>query len=342
MDRIPLNRAGALGPVVDTLRRLGEPADALLRRARVSEAWLQANPEALMPNDCLYRVLDQAAREIGPAFGILAAGAPIASTGAFGRAIRRSVSVYDALRTFVKRGPGFGSLHRVWLREDPHRDAFWVCRSGPLAFEGGVAQAELMVFRYLIEIVRLAAGEHWKPQELRLRSGDAVVPALGDAEAFQGVSARLRQPWGGICVPRSITSLLMPAPAEQISDRSEVWPTPPVWTSFADSLRQLLMSLSTLRCDLSIEAAAEAAGLHPRALQRRLAQEDTDFRTVLAQARHLRARELLAEADLTLTEIAFELGYSDLAHFSRAYRRWAGAPPSAHRGGPERLGHGDR
>ena len=52
---------------------------------------------------------------------------------------------------------------------------------------------------------------------------------------------------------------------------------------------------------------------------------------MLAQARLLRARELLTRTDLKLTEVALELGYSDLAHFTRAYRSWAGVPPSAHR-----------
>jgi len=131
----------------------------------------------------------------------------------------------------------------------------------------------------------------------------------------------------------------MPRPDEGGRDPSEAWPTLPTSEGFALSLREILLSLLTLKSDVKIQTVAEMAGIHPRALQRRLAEEGTDFRTVLSKARHLRARQLLAETDLSLTEIASELKYSDLAHFSRAYRRWAGAPPSDHRRAPEVLGH---
>lgn len=50
------------------------------------------------------------------------------------------------------------------------------------------------------------------------------------------------------------------------------------------------------------------------------------FESLLAGVSFTRARELLGSG-MGATEVAFELGYSDPAHFSRAFRRWAGAPP---------------
>jgi iron complex transport system substrate-binding protein len=41
-----------------------------------------------------------------------------------------------------------------------------------------------------------------------------------------------------------------------------------------------------------------------------------------------RAKALIAETNATLSEIAEEVGYSDPAHFSRAFRRHVGVPPS--------------
>jgi AraC-like DNA-binding protein len=37
------------------------------------------------------------------------------------------------------------------------------------------------------------------------------------------------------------------------------------------------------------------------------------------------------DPSLTLTEISTKLGYSDQAHFTRAFRRWTGDAPRVHR-----------
>jgi AraC-like DNA-binding protein len=76
--------------------------------------------------------------------------------------------------------------------------------------------------------------------------------------------------------------------------------------------------------------AGELAGamrMSTRTLQRRLEQEGTTFTLVLDRARLQVARSLLADPALSLTEIAYRLGFADLATFSRAFKRWTGMPP---------------
>jgi len=74
-------------------------------------------------------------------------------------------------------------------------------------------------------------------------------------------------------------------------------------------------------------AVARALGLGARTLQRRLAQEGTTFQALLEATRAELARAYLAEG-WSVTETAFALGFSDASSFSRAFRRWTGAPPS--------------
>lgn len=84
--------------------------------------------------------------------------------------------------------------------------------------------------------------------------------------------------------------------------------------------------------DVTLESAARALHASPRTVQRRLEEEGTSFSEVLDRARAALARRLLRETDRKLADVASAVGYSDLAPFSRAFRKWTGTPPGAFRG----------
>lgn len=81
----------------------------------------------------------------------------------------------------------------------------------------------------------------------------------------------------------------------------------------------------------SVHDLAARLGLSARSLQRHLAAEQTSFREVLDAHRHKTACRRLRASDLSLGEIAAEIGYADQAVFSRAFQRWEGTSPSAWR-----------
>lgn len=68
-----------------------------------------------------------------------------------------------------------------------------------------------------------------------------------------------------------------------------------------------------------------------RTLQRRLADEQTSYSTLLDTVRRELAARYLAESSQSLSEITYLLGFSELSAFSRAYRRWTGRSPGAAR-----------
>jgi AraC-like DNA-binding protein len=68
-----------------------------------------------------------------------------------------------------------------------------------------------------------------------------------------------------------------------------------------------------------------------RTLKRRLHDEGTTFRALLAESRSAMAETLLRESGLALGEIAERLGFADLSTFSQAFKRWYGVAPSAFR-----------
>ena len=99
-----------------------------------------------------------------------------------------------------------------------------------------------------------------------------------------------------------------------------------------ESVRQYL-GAAPLNMAPDLSQAARMLGLGDRTLKRRLQDEGTSFRLLLAEVRGHQANALLADAGLSLTEIAERMGFSDLSSFSQAYKRWFGFAPSAGRSG---------
>jgi AraC-like DNA-binding protein len=85
--------------------------------------------------------------------------------------------------------------------------------------------------------------------------------------------------------------------------------------------------------DATIGAVAGALHMSDRTLQRRLDAEGASFSEIVDDVRGRLARRWLADESRALSEIAFALGFSDLAAFNRAFKRWTGKPPGAWRRG---------
>ena len=76
-----------------------------------------------------------------------------------------------------------------------------------------------------------------------------------------------------------------------------------------------------------IQVVAARMGTSVRTLQRRLLAEGLTYSHVLQEARCAAAREMLQDHQRRISEVARRLGYSDPAHFTRAFRRWMGCAP---------------
>lgn len=72
---------------------------------------------------------------------------------------------------------------------------------------------------------------------------------------------------------------------------------------------------------------AAAMALSRRTFNRRLAEVGTTFQHALDTVRFQVAQQLLRETQLSVTQIAGALGYSETTPFIRAFRRWSGHSP---------------
>ncbi|WP_168798768.1 AraC family transcriptional regulator [Herbaspirillum sp. ST 5-3] len=86
-----------------------------------------------------------------------------------------------------------------------------------------------------------------------------------------------------------------------------------------------------LRADI-----AKALHMSERTLQRRLQEEGTSFNQLVDDIRHELARDHLGQHNVTLSQIAYLLGFADQSTFFRACKRWFGMSPGEYR---SRIGH---
>jgi AraC-like DNA-binding protein len=76
---------------------------------------------------------------------------------------------------------------------------------------------------------------------------------------------------------------------------------------------------------------AQALGMSPTTLWRRLGDEGTRFTRVLDDVRHEAAISYLRRPEPRLSEIAASLGFRDPRAFIKAFRRWSGTTPMRYR-----------
>ena len=325
---LPLTRGALLRIAAGAIERLGLPLEPYARRGNVGHRWLECGEESVVPLLSVYRLLEAAARDVD-GIGAVAGDIPVERSGQLGSIIRSGLSVLDALDRFVRYAPAFGPIHTTRLIRDPQTGGIWFARSGSMPFEGGVAHAELMVLRYVVQIGRLAEGAGFEPLALRFCSGVEAARAIEAVGVFQGVPAATGQPWGGVLFSPETLGRPLPSPKDGSPQHVDQWfESGPAGTPMI-ALREFLLSCLRGGLDTSQAHVAEMLDLRPRSLQRRLRRDGASYRAVPDQARYLRARELILAGDaVPLSQVAYDVGYSDQANFARAFKRWSGSSPS--------------
>jgi AraC-like DNA-binding protein len=174
------------------------------------------------------------------------------------------------------------------------------------------------------------AGPDWRPSRVELQSTDPLrIVSEATLASISSAAVETGRPVTSITFPRAFLARALGA--ERKTDAvSGAWLEHRPPSDFLDSLHLVIASsLEAARGDLAV--AAEAAGLSVRSLQRRLTGLGVTYSQLVDRVRLHKAMEWLHDEGVKIIDVAFALGYSDPAHFTRAFRRWTSLTPVEYR-----------
>jgi AraC-like DNA-binding protein/CheY-like chemotaxis protein len=117
-----------------------------------------------------------------------------------------------------------------------------------------------------------------------------------------------------------------PAVHASMPDNLPIQPVPPDVARLQPALRYVAAHYHQR---VSADAVAQACGLTRFEFSRRFRETfQTTFRDYLMRVRIVEARRLLTEGRVSITGIAYSVGFNDGSHFARMFKRFTGMLPS--------------
>jgi AraC-like DNA-binding protein len=82
---------------------------------------------------------------------------------------------------------------------------------------------------------------------------------------------------------------------------------------------------------LDVKIVANKLNMSRHTLYRKLKKEGVSFQSLAEDVRQAEAKRHLEENSVSISEVAYLLGFSELSAFSRAFKRWTGESPAQYR-----------
>ncbi len=325
-------RGTALTNFQELVAELGGDSGALLAAAHIAGDDIGRHDRFIsLPRGA--QMLESAAAALqAPDFGRrLALRQSIDILGPVGLAARNAENVADAFVIFDKfmaaYCPAISARMTIPVGADLRRFEFeYLLDPAPPQ-----AQAIELSLGVTLQVLRLFLGPDYRPLTVHLPHS-ARTPAV-EYRTYFGCPPVFGEPVAGFTLRAS--DLERPLLTDRIAHQtamdylvSTIGESEPAATQLVRTLvRQLLPGGA-----VGLQDIARHVGLHPKALQRRLAAEGTTFAEVVDQARRETAQRLLRETDLTLDQLCRQLGYAEQSVLTRSCKRWFGMTPTAFRG----------
>lgn len=320
--------------LVAGLRKLEVDVQVPLAQLGLRVSDLTDLPERMKP-EVLYDLWDSVTSTTGQSgFGLrIAEGVTVDQYSTFGRILAASSTVGDALARGVRFFRLLSERIRFAVRMDGRQAAVVLDRvdRGRLHREG----AEFLIGG-VVTLGRRLSDKPGAP--LAVHFTHDTPPHAPEAEAFFGCKVQYGASENSVVFASEV--LLLPVKGHDPTLCAEL-------QREAETLLSELSEPTTFRRDVvnaisrdlaaghsgGIVRIAAMLGMHPKALGRSLQADGATYRELLDDVRLHLARRYLEEREISVTEIAFRLGYSEKSAFNRAFKRWTGKAPEQFRDG---------
>ncbi|WP_314037472.1 AraC family transcriptional regulator [Dietzia sp. CH92] len=323
-----LVRASSLVNIPELISELGGDPGSLLEEAGVSP-FVVGDYNRFIPYSSLTTLVGRASEELGlPDFGLRVSRVQnLEMLGPIAVLARNADTVETALIGVIKYLHTYSPAIRADLRSEGHL----------ARFSFAITPARMPYRQHLIELAlgvilgmfRLLAGPGFRPLEVTFQH-TRMSPTETYEEYFEA-PIRFTAELNSLTFPARLLDRSIDGGDQQAHALARRFLSSHHRHLGVDEhVHELLDKLIPLgQADLH-SIAAELL-MHPRALQRRLAELGTSFEQIVTDWRRELAVELLRRPEMQLSEIAAQLGYAEQSVFTRSFRRWFGQTPLAYR-----------
>ncbi|ORW86936.1 AraC family transcriptional regulator [Mycobacterium sp. IEC1808] len=323
-------RGTALSNYAGLVAELGGDPASLLRAACVRERDA-GNYDAFISYHAAIKAIESAAQATNaPDFGRrLAERQGIEILGPVGVAARTAATVADALEIFGTYMAAYSPVIalRVTPLAEPQRS--FVTLEFLLDNPPPHAQTTELSLGVSIRVFRLLMGADYVPLKVHLPH-DPLTPKA-DYVRYFGCTPEFASRAAGFTVRTA--DLSRPLHRDDVAHKAVVdylSGITPRNAGIVESVRIIVRQLLPTGT-ATLELVAEQFNLHPKTLQRRLAEEDTTFAALVDQVRRDAADRYLRNTGISLSHLARELGYAEQSVLTRSCKRWFGTGPAAYR-----------
>jgi AraC-like DNA-binding protein len=329
-------RVGHATHLIEVVKRWQVSADDLLSGVGLSQEAL-ADPRARLPIPTWVALLERARLLSGePAIGLyIGLHSRPTLYGYLGFALMSASTVREAIELSVRYGPTVTTALSVRLRVDKRVASLIVDEHADFG-----SARDIIIIATLVALRQIS--KTLTGRELSTSVADFALPRPDYSGKLGVCGMRLNfdQPVHRLSFDARSLDLpyIMPDRASMLLARDQCQRELDAFGLNGRVVERVrgLISSPQGGCRSLEEVAAE---LHQstRTLKRQLATHGASFSTLRDDELRERALVLLRSSELTLTEIALRLGYSNVTNFERAFRRWTTTSPAEWRRTGDRV-----